>query len=231
MCFLENAENFLDMCWRPRDCWARFIISWLIANKAEKVRRSHFVSDDVDYTAFNTGIITLFGRLEFEDSYRQQLREIAQTGSEFIASYAARTTDLTTRAYPKFSTDNQLDIAVEHFIAGLRDTSTRDYLRREHARRSITWQEAVQMAQACKLPRASDRSSSLAAIANDASSATNANSAQSSTTSNNCAITTPCPPGNTDTLRRRHKNCSNSHAPQGNLLAAIPGKAVDLPSY
>ena len=42
-----------------------------------------------------------------------------------MASYAARTTDLTTRAYPKFSTENQLDIAVEHFIAGLRDVDTR----------------------------------------------------------------------------------------------------------
>ena len=38
-----------------------------------------------------------------------------------------------TRAYPKFLTENQLDIAVEHFIAGLRDKSTRDYLRRENA--------------------------------------------------------------------------------------------------
>ena len=57
--FLEYAENFLDMCGRPRDRWARFI-SWLGANEAEKVRRSHFFSDDVDYTAFKTGLITLF---------------------------------------------------------------------------------------------------------------------------------------------------------------------------
>ena len=61
------------------------------------------------------------------------MRELAETGSESIASYAARTTDLMTRAYPKFLTENQLDIAVEHFIAGLRDKSTRDYLRRENA--------------------------------------------------------------------------------------------------
>ena len=44
---LKDAENFLGMCGRPRDRWARFIISWLGANKAEKVRRSHFFSDDV----------------------------------------------------------------------------------------------------------------------------------------------------------------------------------------
>ena len=74
--FLENAENFFDMCGRPRDRWALFIISWLGANEAEKVRRFHFFSDDVNYTAFKNGLITLFGRLEFEESYRQQLREI-----------------------------------------------------------------------------------------------------------------------------------------------------------
>ena len=44
--YLENAENCLQMCGRPRDRWARIIISWLGANEAEKVRRSHFVSDD-----------------------------------------------------------------------------------------------------------------------------------------------------------------------------------------
>ena len=92
------------MCGRPRDRWARFIISWLGANKAEKVRRSYFFSDDVDYTAFKNGLITLFGRLEFEDSYRQQLRKLAQAGSESVASSAARTTDLTTRADFKYPT-------------------------------------------------------------------------------------------------------------------------------
>ena len=100
------------------------------------------------------------------------------------------------------------------------------------ARRSITWQEAVQMAQACKLPRASDRSSSHAAIASDTSSATFANSAQSfKTTSNNCAITTPCAPGHIGNPRRRHKYSSGLHAFQGNWRAAIPGNAVDPPSY
>ena len=64
------------MCGRPRDRWARFIISWLGANEAEKVSRSHFFSDDVDYTAFKNVLITLFAWLEFEDSYRQQLREL-----------------------------------------------------------------------------------------------------------------------------------------------------------
>ena len=229
--FLENAENFLQMCGRPRDRWARFIISWLGANEAEKVRRSHFFSDDVDYTDFMNGLITLFGRLEFEDSYRHQLRELAQSGSESIASYAARTTDLTTRAYIKFPTELQLDIAVENFIAGLRDTSTRDYLRRERARRSITWQEAVQMTQACELLRASDRSSFHAAIASDTSSATFANSAESTTTSsNNCAITARCASGNTGNPRRRHEYWS-SRAPQGDWRAANPGNTAAPPKH
>ena len=126
------------MCGRPRDRWARFIISWLGANEAKKVRRSHFFGNDVDYAVFRDGLITLFGRLEFEDSYRQQLRELTQAGSESVASYAARTTDLSSHDYPYFTTEVQLDLAVEHFVSGLRDTSTRDYLRRERARRRIT---------------------------------------------------------------------------------------------
>ena len=83
--FLADAENFLEMCGRPRDRWARFIISWLGANEAEKVRRSHFIADGVDYDSFKNGLITLFGRLESEDSYRQQLRELIQAGSESVA--------------------------------------------------------------------------------------------------------------------------------------------------
>ena len=210
------------MCGRQRDRWARFIISWLGANEAEKVRRSHFSSDDVDYTALKNSLISYFGRLEFDDSYSQQLRQLAQTGSESITSYAARTTDLTTRAYSKFSAEDQLDIAVEHFIARISDTSTRDYLRRERARRSITWQKAVQLGQACKLPRASDRSSSDAGIASDTANPTFANSAQSSTTSsNNCAITTPCANGNTGNSRR-NKYSSSSRAPQGDWRAETP---------
>ena len=46
--FLEEAENFLEMYGCPRDRWARFIISWLGANEAEKVRRFHFFFDGAD---------------------------------------------------------------------------------------------------------------------------------------------------------------------------------------
>ena len=88
------------------------------------------------------------------------------------------------------------------------------------------------MAQACELLRSSDRSSSHAAIMGDTSNAKFPNSAQSTTTSsNNCAITTPCAPGNTGNPRRRHKYSSGLHAFQGNWRVAIPGNAVDPPSY
>ena len=182
-----------------------------------------FFNFDVDYTAFKNGLITLFGRLEFEDSYGQQLREIAQAGSESVASYAARTTDLTTRAYPKFPTKLQLDIAVDNFVSGQRDAFTRDYLGRERARHSITWQEAIQMAQAYELPRTSERSTFNTAIANDTSDATFANSAQSTTTSsNNSVITTPCATGNSGNSRHRHKYSTSSRALQGDWRAANP---------
>ena len=84
----------------------------LFVARRERNRKSSpftFVGNDVDYAAFKDGLITLFGRLEFEDSYRQQLRELAQAGSESMASYAARTTDLSSYAYPNFNADVQLD--------------------------------------------------------------------------------------------------------------------------
>ena len=127
------------MCGRPRDQWARFIIFWLGPNEAEKVRRSHFVADYVEfYSKFRVGLFTLFGRLEFEDLYRQQLRVLVQSGAESVTAFALRTTDLSTRAYFDFPTDRQLDLAVDHLISGLRNASSRDYLRRERARRRIS---------------------------------------------------------------------------------------------
>ena len=148
-----------------------------------------------------------------------------------MASYAARTTDLSSHAYLNFNTEVQLDLAVEHFVSGLRNASTRDYLRRKRARR-ITWKEAVQITQACELPRASDRSNTHAAIVSDTSSTTFANSAQNFTTSrNNYAITPPCATGNSSNTRRRHKYSTSLRAPQGDWRAAYPGNTVDPPSY
>ena len=51
------------------------------------------------------------------------------------------------------STDDQLSLAVEHFVSRLSDFSSREYFCRERARRSVGWQEAVQMAQANEIPR------------------------------------------------------------------------------
>ena len=66
--FVEEAENFLEMCGRPRDRWGRFVVSWFGSNEAGKVRRSHFVDDNVDCNTFREGLLTLFGRLDCEDA-------------------------------------------------------------------------------------------------------------------------------------------------------------------
>ena len=47
----------------------------------------------------------------------------------------------------------QLSLAVDHFIAGLADITTRDYLLHDRACRPLSWQEVVQMAQACEESR------------------------------------------------------------------------------
>ena len=57
------------------------------------------------------------------------------------------------KAYPAFATKTQLSLAVDHFIAGLADTTTRDYLLHDRVCRSLSWQEVVQMAQACEVSR------------------------------------------------------------------------------
>ena len=96
--FVEDAKNFLEMCGRSRARWARFIISWVGPNVAEKMRRSYFVADGVDYNAFREGLFIFFGRLDVQVSYRQQLRELVQSDPESVAEFASRTTDLSTRA-------------------------------------------------------------------------------------------------------------------------------------
>ena len=202
--FVEDAENFLEMCGRPRDRWARFIISWLGPNAAEKVRCSHFVADYVDYSKFCEGLFSLFGRLDFEDSYRQQLRVLVQSGAESVAAFASRTTDLSTRAYPDFTTDLKLELAVDHFISGLRDASSRDYLRRDSARRLISWQDAGQMAQVSEVFRAAEYMLPAAAVVLDAMYAKTPNLAHSTTSfPNDCAMSVQTYPGNSGNSRRR----------------------------
>ena len=129
------------------------------------------------------------------------------------AAFAARTSDLSSRAYPNFDTDVQLDLAVDHFISGLRDVSSRDYLRRERVRRQIKWQEAIQMAQACEIPRAAEYQPPAAAACTDAiSNAKSPNFAHSTSTSNDCAIAAQGLVGNSGNPRARGKH-AKSRAP------------------
>ena len=85
-----------------------------------------------------------------------------QAGTEAVADFAARVTDLCSRTYPKFSSEDQLDLAVYYFISGLANVTSHEFLRRERARRHINWQEAVQMAQAFEPPPALDHVAAIA---------------------------------------------------------------------
>ena len=217
-------------------------MSWLKFAESDKVGHSHIADDINEYDKFRDGLLTLFGRHEFQDSFRGQLRSLRQESSEAVANYAARVTDLCSRAYPKFSTEDQLDFAVEHFISGLADVTSREFLRRERARRNINWQEAVQMAQASKPLRAIDP---VAAIAQHCRPTTSiaGNSLESSQFENirapdgvasTSVVVTSCgafeschPAGNTSTRARTSAHhpravelCTRSHAVRQRCSAA-----------
>ena len=138
--------------------------TWFESEEAENIRRSHIADNVADYTVFRDGLISLFGRFEFEGAYRAKLRSLRQSGSESVAAYVARTTDLCSRAYVNFSTEDQLSLAVHHIISGISDTSSRDYLQRERARRPLEWQEAVRIAQASEAARLSEHVHPIAAV-------------------------------------------------------------------
>ena len=154
--FVSDYELFLTFCNRPRDSWGFFILAWLGSEEAEKTRRSYITDHVANNPVFREGLISLFGRFEFEGAYRAAVRSLRQSGSESVAAYAARVTDLCSRTYLNFSTDDQLSLAVDHFISGIADTLSRDYLMRERARRPLQWQEVVRMAQASKAARLSE---------------------------------------------------------------------------
>ena len=97
------------------------------------MRRSHVAYSVASYETFRDGLIALFGRFEFEGAYRATLRGLRQSGSESVAAYAALTIDLCSHAYAEFSTEAQLSLAVDHLIARLADSSSREYLQRERA--------------------------------------------------------------------------------------------------
>ena len=112
------------------------------------MRRSHFADFVASYEKFRDGLIALFGRFEFEGAYRATLRGLRQYGPKSVAAYAARTSDLCSHAYAEFSTETRLLLAVDHFIARLADSSSREYLQRERAQRTLEWLETVRIAQA-----------------------------------------------------------------------------------
>ena len=147
--FVAELKLYLRMCGRPVNRWGYFLMGSLGAEEAEKVRRSPFADAIADYPKFKTGVETLFGKFEFEVSVSAQLRNHAQSGAESIAAYAARITEVCSKAYSAFATETQLLLAVDYFIASLADKTTRDYLLHDRALRTLTWQECVQMAQAC----------------------------------------------------------------------------------
>ena len=100
----------------------------------------------------------LFGRHEFDNSYRLQLRSLYQYGSKTISDYASRETYLCSRAYPDFTTVVQLNLATDHFVASRSDCSICDFLHRERHRCQIKWQKIVQIMQASELPPSHDTS-------------------------------------------------------------------------
>ena len=91
------------------------------------------------------------------------MRTLRQAGAESVAAYAASTTDLCSHAYAGFTTDPQLSLAVDHFIAWLADLSSREYLQRERAQQTLEWLETVRIAQASKAARLSNAAPSAAA--------------------------------------------------------------------
>ena len=170
--FLDDAEFFLTLCNRPRNRWGYFVLSWLGTEEADKVRRCHYAVDLANYDVFRKNLESLFSKYEFEGYYRAQLRVLRQSGSESVAAFAARTTDLCSRAYPDFGTENQVSLAVDHFIAGLADVTTRDHLQRERASRVLNWPETVRSAQASEASRLTSGAPSAAAVSDSTSTST-----------------------------------------------------------
>lgn len=147
---LTNS-NFTYRCERAQFIiWGYFLLASLGTEKAENMRRSHVAKSVADYATFKSDVITLFEKFEFKGSYSAMLRTHNQVVAESIAAYAASTTDGCLKAYAGFSTKTQLSFAENHFILGLADSTSHDYLLHDRASRPLTRQEVVRMAQACK---------------------------------------------------------------------------------
>lgn len=81
-----------------------------------------------------------------------------------MAAFAARPTDLCSKAYPEFPTDLLLSLAIDHFIGAIADVSNRDHIQRERARRPLEWTEVVSLAHSGETNRIANTMLNAAAI-------------------------------------------------------------------
>ena len=172
----------------------------LLPQRAAQVRDSHSIHK----------IICVCIRMFLEDaeSFLEMYERPSDRWARFILSWL------------NSNKAENLDFAVKNFVPELRENASLKYLQHVQASRSIAWQKAIIMVQACELARTCDKSLSNAGIANVASSAKLENYAQSSTTSSNYgAITTPCASVHPWKLRRNNNDSSSTRASKGNWRA------------
>ena len=79
--FVADLELYLRLCGRSVHRWGYFLMASFGSEEAEKVRRSHLADAIADYPKFKSGVETLFGKFEFEVSFRAQLRNHSKSGA------------------------------------------------------------------------------------------------------------------------------------------------------
>ena len=203
--FLNDVEFLLTLCNRPRERCGYFVLSWLGSEEADKVRRAHFADSLWDYDRFRKNLIGLFDKYEFKVAFRVQCRNLKQSAAESIAAFAARTIHLCSRAYPDFSTESMMSIAIEQFISGIADASSREYMICERARRRLDWAETVRLAQASEAARLTNPFAHAAAAAENAFTSANRTLAES----------------------RAHSSADHASRPASRTRRTVPGISAD----
>ena len=103
----------------------------------------HIVKIVVKYSSFRKILVTLFGRFEFENQFRKNLRTLHQFGAKSVSVYAANKFEaLFARILHNF-TNAQILVAVTHFVFGFADKTVCEYLQQNRSRRLIEWQQAI----------------------------------------------------------------------------------------
>ena len=138
--FLADAELILTLC-KGRKIAKVSLFS--IGSAAKKPRKSE---DTPSLTLLLITVPLAKAWCRFLDDLNSKVLIARHSGTlkfstESIDVDAARTTDLCSRAYPNFSTEDQLSPAVDHFIVA--DVSSREYKQRTRAFRTLEWQEAI----------------------------------------------------------------------------------------